>query len=489
MHQLYDYLNQLKDKEIVILGLGREGLSTYEFLRKYLTHKNLWLVDEKSIANLDDNWHEIINSDQNVTFSSHFDHTELQDSNSIIVFKTPGIPPHNKLVKQANEIKANFSSNTDLFFTMIDLINANLPNENKKIKTIGVTGTKGKSTATAIIAHILTTAGLHSFLGGNIGIAPLSLVESILDASQHNTSNHPVFAVLELSCHQLNDIKHSPNYSVILDITPEHLDYYKSFNEYVVAKSHICKFQLDSDFAIFDSEAYLPKKIAHLAESNQLTFSSKRNIQNNWITYNDEKIVDLDTVPLVGEHSVLNSLPGVIIAKHLKIQNTTIAHSLQSFKSLPHRLELIEQKDGVSYYNDSLSTTPVATIAAIESFKNNPIILIAGGFDRGLDYSDLAKTIVNHQIKNLILLPDTGEIILDEVKKRMTNSLGESNNMGELTFTQVSSMQQAVRIAKESAKNGDVVLMSPASASFNLFENYQDRGNQFRKFVSNSTFS
>lgn len=483
MHQIHDYLKQLENKEIIVLGLGREGLSTYEFLRKYLTHKKIWLVDEKSIANLDDRWHEIVNTDQNVTFSSHLDHTELQDSNAIIIFKTPGIAPHNILLKQASELKANFSSNTDIFFTMIDLINANLPNENNKIKTIGVTGTKGKSTATTIIAHILTTAGLHSYLGGNIGIAPLSLVDSILDASLHNTSSHPVFAVLELSCHQLNDIKHSPNYSVILDITPEHLDYYKSFNEYVVAKSQICKFQIDSDFAIFDSETYLPKKIAHLANAQHLTFSPKRNIQSNWITYNGEQIVDLDSVPLVGKHSILNSLPAVIIAKHLGIPNTTIAHGLQSFKSLPHRLELVEQKDGISYYNDSLSTTPVSTIAAIESFKNNPIILIAGGFDRGIDYSDLAQVIVDHQIKNLILLPDTGGIILDEVKKRKLNHLEKTNNMGELTYTHVSSMKQAVRIAKESAEDGDIVLMSPASASFNLFDDYQDRGDQFRKFI------
>jgi UDP-N-acetylmuramoylalanine--D-glutamate ligase len=483
MHQISDYLNQLEDKEIVILGLGLEGLSTYKFLRTHLTHKKIWLIDEQSIANLDDNWHEIVNLDQNAAFSTHFDHQELQDSDSVLIFKTPGIAPHNKLVHQANELKSKFSSNTDLFFTILNLINANLPDENKKIKSIGVTGTKGKSTATSIIAHVLTTAGLHSYLGGNIGIAPLSLVSSVLDAAQNNSSDHPVFTVLELSCHQLNELQHSPNYAVILDITPEHLDYYKNFNEYVVAKSNICKFQLSSDFAIFDSQSYLPKKIAHLADAQQLTFSAHKNIKDNWIVHNNEEIVDLDTVPLVGNHSILNSLPAVVIAKHLEISNTTIAKSLQSFKSLPHRLELIQNKDGVSYYNDSLSTTPVATIAAIKSFKNSSIILIAGGFDRGLDYSELAQTIVDHQIKNLILLPDTGEIILEEVEKRMINNLGNTQSMGEFNYIHVSSMQQAVRIAKESAEDGDIVLMSPASASFNLFENYQDRGDQFRKSV------
>jgi len=215
-----------------------------------------------------------------------------------------------------------------------------------------------------------------------------------------------------------------------------------------------------------------------MANATHLTFSYSRNISNNWITYQAEKVSDLNKVPLTGKHTINNALPAVIIAKHLGLSNQSISQALESFKSLPHRLELIQEKDGISYYNDSLSTTPVATIAAIESFNNNPIILIAGGFDRGLDYSELAQEIIDHQIKHLILLPDTGEIILDEIKKRI------NNNMGQLTFTQVSSMKHAVRVAKEHAIDGDIVLMSPASASFNLFENYQDRGDQFRKFVN-----
>lgn len=478
MHQIHDYITQFEDKEIVILGLGREGLSTYEFLRSHLTHKKLWLIDEKGLPELDDRWLEISNSDSNVHFSSHLEHSELQEAPGVIVFKTPGIPPHNKLITKATELKASFSSNTDLFFTVLDLINANLPNENKKIKTIGVTGTKGKSTATAIIGHVLTTAGVHSFLGGNIGIAPLSMVEKLLTTAEHNTSSYPVFGVLELSCHQLNDIKHSPNYAVILDVTQEHLDYYKTFNEYVLAKSHICTYQTQNDFAIFDSELYIPKKIAHQGDAKQLTFSYKRNIQNNWIIYNGEQIADLDTLPLIGEHTINNALPAVVLTKHLGIENQLLAQGLQSFKSLPHRLELVAKQDGILFYNDSLSTTPIATIAAIRSFKNNPIILIAGGFDRGLDYAELAQAILDHQIKQLILFPDTGEIILEEVEKRL------QNDMGAFTYVHVSSMKRAVQIAKENAKSGDIVLLSPASASFNLFENYQDRGEQFRKFVT-----
>ena len=506
MHQIHDYLNQLADKEILIFGLGREGLSTYRLLRHYLPSKKLWLIDEKGLGSLEASWQELNERDTNVQFSTHLDHPELETAQQIIVFKTPGVAPHNKILQQASELKAYFTSNTDLFFSLVDIINANLATKhtaNKKIVTVGITGTKGKSTTSALISHVLTTAGVHSFLGGNIGIAPLSLIEPLLETVQHNASQYPVFAVLELSCHQLHDITHSPNYAVVLDITPEHLDYYEDFNEYVQAKSHICMYQTQSDFAIFDSTLYLPKKIAHLSDAQQLTFSYDRNVRDNWITYETPQlgktheqtptanqvnltnqaeqtgqIVDLDSLPLIGAHTIANALPSVVIAKQLGITNNAIAQALQSFKTLPHRLELVQELAGVSYYNDSLSTTPVATIAAIKSFANAPIILIAGGFDRGLDYSELAQTIVDHQIKHLILLPDTGEIILEEVEKRL------EHNRGELSYTRVASMSQAVRTAKQQAKPGDIVLMSPASASFNLFADYQDRGEQFRKFVA-----
>lgn len=508
MDQIHEYLNQLLDKEIVILGLGREGISTYEFLRHYLPNKKVWLIDEKEKSKLLEYWRTQTKKAQNnanMHFSTHLEHDELMHpNNGVIIFKTPGIPPQSKLIAQTHKLPATVSSNSDLFFTIINLLNANYsqrkesataeekhteeveekekedekhPALENRIVTVGITGTKGKSTTTAVIHHLLKTAGIHSFLGGNIGIAPLSLIPEILEAIHNNTTSSPIFAVLELSCHQLNDMTHSPNYAIILNVTPEHLDYYESFAAYVQAKSHICMFQTESDFAILDSELYIPKKIAHLADATHLTFSYKRNISNSSIVYKGETIVNLDTLPFIGRHTITNTLPGVVLAKHLGIPNEVIAKGLQTFKTLAHRLELIEEKNGVTYYNDSLSTTPIATIAAIESFDNNPIILIAGGFDRGLEYGELAQTIVDHQIKHLILLPDTGELILEETKKRLTN------NMGELGYTLVNSMQQAVRIAKEIAKPGYIVLMSPASASFNLFEDYQDRGNQFRKFV------
>lgn len=502
MQEINNYIHQLENKDIVILGLAKEGLSSFQFLRKILQHKKIWLIDEKSLGQLDNDWKEIQKKDKNVEFSTHLDHSELENSQGIVIIKTPGIPPASKLLKQTENLKCTFTSNVDIFFALIEIINAKFENtepqlqsqnqldtnidseqslKNQKVITIGVTGTKGKSTTSSVIHHVLSHAGFDSFLGGNIGIAPLSLVDKIIDEVQTKIDSQtikPVFVVLELSCHQLNDITHSPNYAVVLDITPEHLDYYEDFNHYIQAKSHICLYQNESDFAIFDTDNYIPHKIAQLANSQNLTFNKKRNIHDNAIYFNDEKIVDIQDLALIGEHTVYNTLPSVVIGKNLGIANHVLADALKSFKALPHRLELVLQENEVSYYNDSLSTTPVATIAAIESFKNNPIILIAGGFDRGLDYSSLAQTIIQHQIKHLILFPDTGDIILEEIKKRLTN------NMGELLVTHVTSMSQAVEEAKKSAEPGNIVLMSPASASFNLFKDYQDRGDQFIKYVN-----
>lgn len=478
MKTLETILQKFETSHLAILGLGREGVSTYQFFRKHFPNKKLFLVDEKAIGLLDTYWQNIQKSDLHASFTTHFDHQEFLSKNNstqLLVFKTPGIAPTHALVKQAEYLQAKFHSNTNLFFELLETF----PKDS--VKTIAVTGTKGKSTTTALIYHLLQGGSLHSVLGGNIGVAPLSLYEQVNELVSNNLTNMPVFAVLELSCHQLNDFTHSPDYAVVLDISPEHLDYYASFNEYIQAKSHITAMQTEDQKVIFDDSLYFPKKLAHLGDAQQLTFSESKNIHDNYIVFGNQKIAAIDTLPFVGNHTLMNALPAVVIAKHLHIDNSNIAKSLQTFATLPHRLELIGEINGVTYYNDSLSTTPKATIKAIESFSKFPIILIVGGYDRNLDYSELAETIVTHNVKHLIVFPDTGEIILEEVKKRISAATLE------ILSTHVSSMQQAVNIAKKNATSGDIVLLSPASASFNLFKDYQDRGEQFRKYVTLDT--
>jgi UDP-N-acetylmuramoylalanine--D-glutamate ligase len=501
-----EIVSPLEDKMLVILGLGREGFSTYELLRYYFPDKKLWLIDEKGLGELGKKWQEVSEKDRLVEVSTHFDQKMIEEINSaggknhLHIFKTPGIPPQHQLVKQAqnlavdHNLKITFDSNTDFFFRLLQVFD-------KKIATIGVTGTKGKSTTTSLIHHTLKNCGLHTFLGGNIGTPPLSLWEEIRATTIRNETAQPTIAVLELSSHQLLELKHSPNVAVILNIVPEHLDYYQIFDNYLNAKTSIAKYQNESDYLVMNQNHPTVAKIAKLSPGTKLTFDMDENIQDNWLIWQDERIVDLDTVTLVGKHNVENIMPTIIVAKLFNCPNEKIATSIQTFKPLPHRLELIAEVNSVSYYNDSLATNPDATIAAIKSFPDVPIILIAGGFDRYQDFSKLAQTIVDHQVKHLVLLPDTGEKIMHEVKQRLdraggvdgadnlgsadgTSVTGDKNNtMGELHFTQVSSMKDAVEKASEVSNKGDIVLLSPANASFNLFKDYADRGDQFRKAV------
>ena len=469
-------IEKLSNAALVILGLGTEGLSTYTFLRKHLPTQHILLIDEKPVAKLSSEWKEIQESDKQVSFSTQItEHLTSQLSErQLLVFKTPGISVHNPIIQAAQKLNAEFSSNSNLFFSLVQLAQ----NQGLNIKTIGVTGTKGKSTTTSAIHHILSNSGITAYIGGNIGTPPLSIWEQILESAENNVTQNSVFAVLELSSHQLSDLKFSPNYAVVLNITPEHLDYYKDFNEYMHAKAQICRYQTETDTTIFNSQQDLPTKIAYLSPAKKLTFSQEENIVENWISYKSEKIIDLDSLAVIGQHTVLNLIPGSILAKEIGLSTQSIATALRSFKPLPHRLEIVGQFNQVSYYNDSLSTTPIATIAALKSFANEPIILIAGGYDRGLDYSDLAQAILDRQVKHVILLPDTGEIILEEMQKRLVH------NMGEIQFTETDSLESAVHIAKTISQPGDIVLLSPASASFNMFKSYQERGDLFRNLVS-----
>ncbi len=442
----------LTKQKIIILGLGREGYSTYSFIRQLLPNKKLLLVDEKEVNKLEEKWQSILKKDSLVTFSHSF------NPKNTLIFKTPGISSLTRLGKLAK--KGTVTSNTNLL--------VKLAKTKKNIKIIGVTGTKGKSTTTTLIYHVLQKNNKKVVLGGNIGTPPLDLWAEI----KNNT-----VVVLELSSHQLETANFSPNIVVLLSITPEHLDYYHSFSKYIEAKSNITKKQTTQDLVIYDATTKLPQKIASLGKAKQIPFKLKTNFKNNWLIYNDEQVINLKDLPLLGKHNIINTLPTIIIAKEFGLSTTEIVKGISTFHSLPHRLEVINKAKGITYINDSLSTTPESAVMAINSFPNKPIILLTGGYDRGLKLNKLAKKIATSNIKYLVLFPSTGKKLLQELKKITSNPP---------PHIFVDDMKKAVKIAKKQATKGDIVLLSPASASFNLFTDYRDRGNQFEQFVLNT---
>lgn len=464
-------LSSLSEQSILILGLAREGISTYHFLRHHFPDKPLTLADERSLEVLDSDFVAQITTDRHLQIlSGEKSHQSLDDFT--LIFKSPGIPPSLPEIQQALKHGTKLSSNTQLFFDLLEEME-------KKPTTIGVTGTKGKSTTTALIHHVLKENKLEAILIGNIGTPPLSEIEKITPQT---------IVVAELSSHQLADLTHSPHIAVVQEITSEHLDYYPNTEAYVTAKTAITRHQKPEDIVIYNEQYPTTLEVAHLSPGKHLTHSA-------FISEHNSTPLWENCPALPGKHNQNNILPACIIGNLLQLTDQQIKAALSSFKSLPHRLQLVARIDGIRYYNDSLSTTPEATIAAINAFENTPLILLAGGFERHQNFSELARTILHRNqetsspVKTLILFPTTGERIWEAIQDQLHHNPLENEAAPEILMPRhiaVEAMEEAVEAAQNAAEPGDIVLLSPASASFNLFKDYADRGEQFEKVISQS---
>ncbi len=459
-------LHKIEKKKVLILGMGREGISTYRFLRDRFPGKKLGVADKTETNRLDTDTRRIINDDSNINFYcgnkylesiKHFD----------IIFKSPGISPYLDGIKDAGKTGKIISSNTELFF------------ENCAGKIIGVTGTKGKSTTSSLIKDVLKTGGFDVRLVGNFGTPALTgLKGSTLDT----------LFVIELSSYQLMNLKRSPHISVILNIAKEHLDYHQTFEAYIEAKQNITKHQNENDYLIFDVSDTRVSKISEESVAKKVTFGIRNCgnydcfIDGNQVvsrfTGEVKNIIKEESVPLKGRFNLVNIMPSILIGQLYSIKTTLISKAIKEFVSLEHRLEYVKTVNGNAFYNDSLATVPEAAIAAINSFPDKDIILIAGGFNRGQCFVELAKKILDSRIKALVLFPCTGEIIWKEISLLVK----EKDDLPEHVF--VTTMDEAVNKSVSSAVSGDIILLSPASVSFGQFKDYADRGDQFKVAIA-----
>ncbi|MBI2613906.1 MAG: UDP-N-acetylmuramoyl-L-alanine--D-glutamate ligase [Candidatus Levybacteria bacterium] len=434
-------LGELKNKKILIVGKGIEGNATLKYLKKHLPNPVIDTVDRKDGEN-------------------YLDRQKDYD----IAVKSPGVKPE--------LIAIPYTTATNIFLS------------NAKGKVIGVTGTKGKSTTSRLIYEMLEAQGLDVYLGGNIGQSPLDFINKLNDHS---------WTVLEMSSYQLNDLKKSfaspaggPHIAVILMITQEHLDYHKTLEDYVNAKRNILRFQTPQDFAIINKDYPASHESGIHTLGKVFQVSREREVVNGcfvgkdcvWISSDGkkEKIIDTKKIKLLGRHNLENVCAAVIAASLVGVSKTNISKVLEDFGGLPHRLEFVGEKNGILFYNDSLATVPQATIKALETLPATET-LIAGGYDRGLDYSSLVKYLNKGQIKTLILFPPTGIRIWEEICKITPD--GSRPEKFDVT-----TMKQAVRIAAAETSPGKICLLSPASASFGIFKDYKDRGGQFKREVS-----
>ena len=342
-----------------------------------------------------------------------------------VIIKTPGIP-FNEVKKNAG--LAKITSQTELFL------------ENCPGKVIGVTGTKGKSTTSTLIYKILKDSFKNVKLVGNMGKPCLSYLL---------TAKPKDIFVFEMSCHQLDHISKSPNIAVFINIYPEHLDYYKTFLKYFNSKKNITKFQDRNDLFIYNPEF---KEIENIkTKAHKIPFKEsflKNNIHKNTIA------------------------AAIAVSKTFGLTEKEIKKSIDEFKTLDSRIEFLGNFNGINFYNDSLATIPEATIFALNELKNVDT-LILGGLDRGIKFNKLTEEIKNKKIKNIILFPNTDKKIYKDLKNENIN------------FFFTDSMKEAVLFAKKNTKKGSICLLSPAAPSYNLFKDYKDRANQFKKYLKN----
>ena len=447
-------LEEFKNKKILILGLGKEGVDTLKFLKKLRTatgwqsKKALGISDKLEFKKLSQKAQKLIrNEKRSRSIRLHFGENYLKAIKDYdIIIKSPGIPIHLSEIEKAFK-KGKIISQTKIFF------------ENCQGKIIGITGTKGKSTTASLIYKILKEGKIKAHLIGNIGKPALLYLL--------NSKKDDVY-VYELSCHQLYNLKKSPDIAVFLNIYPEHLDYYKNFKEYIKAKANITDYQTSKDYLIYNSQDKIVREIARKSKAKKI--SIKPSFKNNKILLK-EKFNPQD----IGA--------AIAVVKIFRIPNKKIIRAIKEFKSLPHRLEFVGRYKGIKFYNDSISTIPQSTIFAIDKLNSKIQTIMLGGFDRGLDFSKLAKRILESQIENIILFPTTGKRILESIKKQAKINLNFQRKFKKINYFFTDNMREAVKIVYIYTKKGKISLLSCASPSFSIFKDYKERGNLFKKYV------
>ena len=448
------------NKSLALLGFGREGRSTYTLLRQVFPQKVLTIIDENEAIRED----STLKNDTNLLFVTGENCMQYIDNYDIAI-KSPGIPS-NTLPSALKQVI--ITSQTDIFLQCYGH------------QSIGITGTKGKSTTASLVYHILKNADFNAMLVGNIGIPPFECIADIKPES---------IVVLELSSHQLEYVSHSPHIAVLLNIFQEHLDHYNSYLDYQLAKLNIGKYQGQSDYFIYNDDNEAVKSLIHTLNSTkhrELPFSPEPQTSAAIHIANNEIILTLDDAvtklyntslsqPLQGHHNLYNIMAAAAACYLSGVNFGSLESGIRSFKGLEHRIEQVGEYDGIIWYNDSIATIPEATIEAVKTLHNVDT-LILGGFDRGIEYDILYPFLNTSGISNIIFIGGAGERMMREF-----TAYGVKN----ITFYTAEDYAKVVSVAREFTAKGKICLLSPAAASYDMFKNFEERGNIYKKNVRN----
>ncbi len=432
MSRIIEYI---KDKRILILGFGREGKSTFNYIRKHLPEKKIYIADRNRLKTDDENT-EIIFGEDYLKCLGDFD----------IVFKSPGIAfLDDNMYPETTEITCQ----TDMFLRFC------------KPTVVGITGSKGKTTTSTLIYEMLKAGGVNTCLIGNIGVPVFEKADEDED----------LVAVVEMSSHQLEFTKASPYVAVLVNIYEEHLDHYKTgFEGYVNAKLNIARYQKEGNVLVYNPEQKLEGIVNWVDvivgnNGKPVTFTDARN---------SEFVNELwkSTEHLKGEHNRQDIAYALAVARVFGVSDDAVRHAIKGFGGIEHRMEFVGVIGGVSYYNDSIATIPTAVMGAVKALGNVDT-LIFGGLDRGIDYDDFVEFLLNSDINNLVGLPETGHKLIDRLV-----SMGCRKNVYK-----ADDMADGVNACKCFTEKGKSCLFSPAAASYNYYKNFEEKGKHYKEEV------
>ncbi|MBQ8835119.1 MAG: UDP-N-acetylmuramoyl-L-alanine--D-glutamate ligase [Oscillospiraceae bacterium] len=444
------YFLSLKGKKIAVLGLGVSNRPLVRLLLEFGC--DVTGCDRTAREKLDAEVLELEKAGCKLRVGDGY----LAGVEADVLFRTPGMHPGNPAIQALRERGAQVTSEMEVFFEVCPC------------RLIAVTGSDGKTTTTTLISEMLKAEGKTVWLGGNIGTPLLPLVREMKETD---------FAVVELSSFQLMDMTRSPQIAVVTNLAPNHLDVHKDMEEYVDAKKNIFRFQSAGDRLILNADNAITAKFVGNGDTGFFSRKERTNRvwEENGIIYRrGEKVLESRDILIPGTHNIENYMAAIAAVEGL-VSDETIRSVAKNFGGVEHRIELVRVKDGVKFYNDSIASSPSRTIAGLRSFKEK-VILIAGGYDKHIPYDVLGPEICQH-VKKLFLGGATGPLIREAVEKCPEYSAEA------LPIVDCGNFEAAVRAAAAAAEEGDIVLMSPASAAFDQFKNFMVRGEFYKKLV------
>lgn len=446
-----DYFRSLRGKKILVMGLG---VSNRPLVRMLLAYGcDVTGCDKTPRESFDDELRELEAFGCKMKVGEGY----LDDLSAELVFRTPGMHPNIPALRALRDAGAEVTSEMEVFFEVCPCT------------ILAVTGSDGKTTTTTLISEMLKASGKTVWLGGNIGTPLLPLIDQIKETD---------YAVVELSSFQLQDMQRSPHIAVVTNLAPNHLDVHKDMQEYIDAKVNLFRYQEKADILIVNADNDITSQFVGNGTTRYFSYSGRVKtgtyLEGDVIFRNGTPVLNKKEIVIPGEHNVENFMTAILAVDGL-VEDETIRHVARTFGGVEHRIEFVREVNGVRYYNDSIASSPTRTIAGLKSFPEK-VILIAGGYDKKIPYDVLGPHIIEH-VKAVYLCGATAP----KIRTAVENAPGYQPGAPELI--DCADLADATKKAAQDAKPGDVVLMSPASASFDQFKNFEVRGRFFKALV------